>query len=299
MIRKPSPQLSRLFSSVALAVPLALAMSAASAQSPATPITAGNGQQTVTLGDTALTVYTYRPTTCEARSVLLVFHGVDRNPASYREHARPVADRLCAIVVAPLFDQARFPRDLYQYGGIMRKHVAAAPGTRTVDLIPALISWAQRASGQADMPYALLAHSAGSQFLDRVAAFVPLSASRIVLANPSTWVMPDVTTNAPFGFGGMADAATAESTLRAYLALPITVLLGQEDTKSKNLARSPQAEAQGKNRHERGLHAFQAAQETARQHNWPFNWRLVEVPGVGHNASAMFASPQAIEAFSP
>jgi len=289
------PRQTSLLLSTLLLSPLFLLASATAA-----PVPDGNGQQSVTLDTgTTLTVYTYRPPGCEPQLTLLVFHGIERNAADYRDDARPIAEQLCAVVVAPRFDKARFPRDLYQYGGITGKQGLAAPGTRTVDLIPALVSWAQRAAGSADMPYALLAHSAGAQFLDRVAAFVPLSASRIVLANPSTWVLPDLNTAAPFGFGGLGDADSAEQRLRAYLAQPVSVLLGQQDTKSKHLARSPQADAQGKNRHERGLRAFQAAQETARQHNWPFNWRLIEVPGVGHNATAMFASPQAITAFAP
>lgn len=292
MIRQISPLLCSAM--------LMLASTSTPAQPAPATVTAGNGQQNVTINGTALTVYTYRPATCEPRLALLVFHGVERNAADYRDYARPLADQLCAIVVAPLFDKARFPRDLYQYGGVMGKQGATAPGTRTIDLIPPLISWAQRASGQRDLPYALLAHSAGAQFLDRVAAFIPLpAASRIVLANPSTWVLPDLTTAAPFGFGGIGDAGSSQQLLQAYLAQPITVLLGQQDTKSKNLARSPQADAQGKNRHERGLRAFQAAQEIARTRNWPFNWRLIEVPGVGHNATAMFASPQAVAAFAP
>jgi hypothetical protein len=32
---------------------------------------------------------------------------------------------------------------------------------------------------------------------------------------------------------------------------------------------------------------------------WPFNWRLVELPGTGHSATQMFASKQALEALRP
>jgi hypothetical protein len=33
--------------------------------------------------------------------------------------------------------------------------------------------------------------------------------------------------------------------------------------------------------------------------SWKFNWRLVELPGVGHSARKMFSAPQAFEALSP
>jgi hypothetical protein len=41
---------------------------------------------------------------------------------------------------------------------------------------------------------------------------------------------------------------------------------------------------------------FLQAQAVAQQHNWPFNWRLIRVPGVGHDAKSMFAAPMAGDA---
>jgi hypothetical protein len=89
---------------------------------------------------------------------------------------------------------------------------------------------------------------------------------------------------------------SAETLLQRYLAAPVTVLLGQEDTGSKNLVENDAAEAQGATRFARGESTFHQAEAVARQHGWPFNWRLVEVPGVGHNAKSIFASPQAADA---
>ncbi len=49
----------------------------------------------------------------------------------------------------------------------------------------------------------------------------------IVIANPSTWVLPSMTDAAPYGFGKLPDPSRG---CGAYLALPITVLLGAADT---------------------------------------------------------------------
>ena len=238
-----------------------------------------------------LQVYTYRPTACEPRMLILVFHGVSRNAGPYRDHARPLADWACAVIVAPEFDRRRFPQALYQYGGLQ-----APAGERTVDLVPQLVRWAQDAIGQSALPLILLGHSAGAQFLDRVAGFAATGAVRIVVANPSTWVWPSTEVAMPFGFGGGPDAAAA---LQAYLALPVTVLLGTSDVRTRDLDMSPQAMAQGPNRYSRGVAAFRAAQEAARAHGWTFGWRLLEVPGVGHNATKMFASAEAAQALAP
>jgi hypothetical protein len=99
----------------------------------------------------------------------------------------------------------------------------------------------------------------------------------------------------PYGLGG---APAAEASLRAYLALPITVLLGGEDTGTNNLASEPEAVAQGVNRLERGRNTFARAKATAAARGWRFGWRLAEVPGVGHDSAGMFASPQAAMALS-
>jgi hypothetical protein len=38
------------------------------------------------------------------------------------------------------------------------------------------------------------------------------------------------------------------------------------------------------------------AEELAREKGWRFNWRLVEVPGVGHDGKAMFEHANVAEA---
>ncbi len=287
-----------------MALPLlgALVFSAGAAQVLAEPIGPGNAQQIASVDGVDLPVFTYRPSGCQPRFLLLVFHGVGRDGGPYRDHARPLADHVCAIVVAPQFDQKRFPRDEYQYGGMTSASIASgasttsAAGRRTVDLIPGLVRWARDAAGQTELPYILLGHSAGAQFVDRVAAYAPVTAARVVVANPSTWVLPDTKTAIPFGFDGLGTDEVEEKALRAYLAEPLTVLLGQDDVHQRWLAQGKHARAQGDNRYDRGTHAFHAAEEVARRNGWAFGWRLIEVPGVGHDAAAMFGSPQAVEA---
>jgi hypothetical protein len=59
------------------------------------------------------------------------------------------------------------------------------------------------------------------------------------------------------------------------------------------------ATAQGANRYQRGLNTYKTAQALAQARGWPFNWKLVEVPDVGHSASRMFRSEQAAAALNP
>ena len=77
------------------------------------------------------------------------------------------------------------------------------------------------------------------------------------------------------------------------------MLLGQDDTGSRNLATSDEAEEQGATRLARGQMVFTEAQAVAREHGWPFGWQLAIVPGTGHDARRMFTSDQAFAALPP
>jgi hypothetical protein len=256
-------------------------------------IAPGASEHSAELLGTRLNVFTYRPESTPRR-VLVVFHGLNRDAGPYRDNARSLADRIGAIVVSPEFDAERFSTDLYQRGGVAPHGAFVPPGQRTVDMIAPLVAWARQASGQPALPHALVGHSAGGQFLSRIAAFAATDAAHVVIANPSTWVLPSTQDAVPYGFGGTPEPDKA---LRAYLELPITALLGTDDIGTHNLSSEPEAVAQGVNRLERGRNIFAKAQAAARERGWRFGWRLVEVPGVGHNAAEMFGSSQAAGIF--
>jgi hypothetical protein len=154
-------------------------------------------------------------------------------------------------------------------------------------------------AGGRPLAYSLLGHSAGAQFLDRLAAFVPTEARRIVVANPGSYVFPSLQIAAPYGLGKVYSGADGEAQLRRYLEQPITIYLGQGDVRADDRDPSPEAQAEGASRYQRGRNAFNVAKALAQARGWPFNWRLVELPGVGHNARKMFAAPQASEALAP
>ncbi len=228
-----------------------------------------------------------------------MFHGNGRTAESYRDAARPLADRACLVIYAPLLDEERFPNWRYHRGGVVLDGEVQPQEDWTVGLVDDLIDWAQEQEGRPDAPSFLYGHSAGGQFLSRVAAYErPSEARRIIIANPSTYVWPDLEEDAPYGFDGLADEATTDDMLRAYLAAPVTVFLGAEDTGDEDLANNKPAQRQGENRLERGRNVFEDARRLARQNGWTFNWHLVEADDVGHEGGRMMRSPEMIEALS-
>ena len=114
-------------------------------------------------------------------------------------------------------------------------------------------------------------------------------------ANPGTHTFPTLSAKFPYGFGGLPQELRTDEFLRAYLAQPLTIYLGSEDTeRDEHLDILPAAEAQGKFRDrkkchfERGKNAFAAAKSLAAERKWPFGWKLAVVNGIGHDHEKMF-----------
>ena len=255
----------------------------------------GSGELATEQRGITLSVFTYRPGGCEPRGVLLVFHGNSRNADDYRDYARPFADRACLSVYAPRFDRERFRSWRYHRGGVIRRDVIQWRYRWTVSIIQDLVQWAQEREGAPDKPVYLFGHSAGGQFLSRVAAYAPpAGVRRFVVANPSSHVWPSLDERIPYGFGWFPEAAAA---LKTYLNQPVTIYLGSRDTGSRLLSQKQGAVRQGANRLERGRNTFNAARALAREKGWDFNWQMVIAPGVGHNARRLFRAPEADSAF--
>ena len=259
----------------------------------------GSGELTTTQRGITLSVFTYRPEGCASRGVLLVFHGKSRNADRYRDLARRFARRTCLSVYAPRFDRERFKSWRYQRGGIVRRLIPESPDDWTVSLVQGLVNWALEQDGGAGKPVYLFGHSAGGQFLSRVAAYAPpMGVRRFVIVNPSSHVWPSLDEPIPYGFGGFPSwFPKPVPSLKRYLSLPLTIYLGSEDTGSKNLLRNSAADRQGVNRFERGENVFQAAQALARENGWEFNWKLVTAFGVSHSVRRMLHDPVAEIAF--
>ena len=252
----------------------------------------GPARRRVDIGGAQIVVFTYRPVRCGDGPLLLVCHGRQRNAEEYRDHARGLADRCGMLVMAPLFDHQWGGRRRYQAGGLLQGGRVAPREAWTWDVVPRLVAAVREQEGRPGLPYFLLGHSAGAQFLLRLSAFVPTQARRLVLANPGSWLFPTRDMPYPYGFGNLPPSLVSDRLIRSYLAQPITFLLGSEDsTRDEDLDVSADADRQGEHRLERGRNAFRAASVLARRRGWDLGWRLVEAPGVGHDHEAVFDSP--------
>lgn len=153
--------------------------------------------------------------------------------------------------------------------------------------------------GQPSKPVFIYGHSAGAQWVSRVAAYNPVSnVQRYVVANPSTWVFPDDRAQ-PFGFGHLASGSVRNAAIAAYLALPLTVYIGSADNdpNDPDLDTSSDAMAQGAHRLERAQNVYAAAQSAATSLSVPLNWTYVVANGVGHAGTSMLNAAERNQAF--
>lgn len=256
----------------------------------ASPIPVGPGERTLRVGKHKLRVFTYKPARYRGGPLLVVFHGMKRNAGDYRDFAISVADRFGMVVAAPKFDLRTYPIGRYQRGGIVGRSGLLPRARWTTTAALALVDALRRDEGKPKLDFHLLGHSAGGQIVGRLAAFSPNKAKRIIVANPSSWVFPDLDVPFPHGFGGRTASLASQAALKRFLALPIVVYLGTADVGRSSLENTRGARAQGRSRYERGRNFFKAGRALAKKKGWPIGWRLVTVPGVGHSGELMFAS---------
>ena len=209
---------------------LALFFSAAAVS--AAPLQVGVGKIECPNGTEPITVFTYKPPTFREGPLIVVCHGVSRNAEDYRNYAITMAERFGAIVVTPLFDAQRFPSARYQRGGLVGADGKAQPSEAwTYAVIPKIVAHVRTLENKtaATMPYYLIGHSAGGQFLVRLAAFLPGDAVRIVAANPGSDLFPTRDQDFGYGFGGLPAELNNDEVIRRYLAVPLTYYLGTDD----------------------------------------------------------------------
>jgi poly(3-hydroxybutyrate) depolymerase len=289
-----SSRLRRLLSALAAFVFTVASVTA----STATPIVPGKGRILVEAGET-LEVFTYKPANYAGGPLLLVFHGVGRNAEEYRDFAIPLADRFGFLLVAPLFDKERFPTDRYQRGGVFKAGALQPREAWTFAMVPRIVESVRRLEARPELPFWMIGHSAGGQFVVRLVALAgTLGASGVVAANPGTHLFPTREAPFSFGFGGLPETVADADAVRRYVEAPLVLFLGTGDVdgEHRSLNRDAEAMKQGATRLERGRNCFAAAETLARERGWKFGWRKVEVPGTQHDAAQMFAAPEAKEA---
>lgn len=239
----------------------------------------------------ALDVYYYVPRDATVDSpVLLALHGSGRDAEGLREDWVAKAEQYDVLVFAPEFTDTAFPGSSgYILGNVF------ADGNDPVGQAPKpLEQWAfsvieplfddilARTENRAQT-YDLFGHSAGGQFLHRFVLFFPNARyDRVVATNAGWYTVPDPAIGFPYGLAN----SPLEDDPPLWFDRDLTIFLGEDDTdpNSAGLRHTPEADAQGLNRFERGNHFHSRSRALS---TGAFEWNLETTPGVAHDQRRM------------
>lgn len=220
--------------------------------------------------------------------ILFVCHGTDRNANDYRDNWIELAKKHKVIIIAPEFSDKYYPKSLgYNLGNMFDLQNKPVPEKKwSFSVIDPIFNFVVKQINGNQTFYDIFGHSAGAQFTHRFIMFKNTSkVNRIVLANAGWYTMPDFSVDFPYG---LKNTSLNTTTITPILKQKVIVLLGDKDTKrTKNLRKTPEADAQGKNRYERGLTYFKTAKKLSDSKGVDFGWKQEIVPNVGHSNAKM------------
>ncbi len=293
----------RFFRSAGIVLAALLASVLAVSIALAEPLPSGLGRFTLANEGEPIEVFTYKPPTYADGPLIVVIHGSDRDAEDHRNWAIHMAERFDALVVAPEFDRARFSDERYKRTlGVTLQGVPQPREKWTPNVIVRLVAEVRQREGRPGLPYYMIGHSGGGQFVSKMAMFLPDGAKGFVACNPGSYPFPWRDEKFPYGIGGLPDDLAGDEALRRFHAQPLALLIGTGDVwqhAEDGFDTSSGAMRQGPVRLARAQNFFLTSRKIAAERGWPFNWRLVEVPWVGHQARYMFKARELEQAMFP
>jgi len=243
--------------------------------------------------DRPLVLHAARPRQYDAATpVLFAHHGVRRNGRDYRDYWLDLVDEARVLAIAIEFPEASFPEYLwYHFGNLHTKDGTPNPREAWTFGIDVRLFEQLHAQGVTSrQSYGLAGHSAGGQYVHRMLSFGFRDEVAVaVSANAGTYAMPDLATPWPFGLG---ETDVDTEGLRALLAFPITAMAGTEDvlTTGRFFPKGPRSMRQGATRYERAQNYVQSGHAAAAALQTSCAWKVIDVPGVGHDGKGMSAA---------
>lgn len=222
--------------------------------------------------------YVYVPRLVMPGAPLVVaVHGISRNAREHAHELASFAEEYGAVLVAPLFDEERFP-DYQRLGRPSRGQRA----DRTLDAIVAEVG---RTTGADVRKLYLFGFSGGGQFVHRYAMAYPERVASYVVGAAGWYTFPDETLSYPRGTDTGRCFRDVCFEPQRYLQVPALVLVGERDVHEGVAMRhgSRVNEQQGDSRFERGERWIEAMSAAAREHGFDTRFEFASLPRSGHS----------------
>ena len=217
--------------------------------------------------------------------LLIVIPGASRDAQRFHGSWLSLANENKFTVVTIGAPKPLFPDELsYNAGGVTDKNGTV---TREISWLfsaiePIFNDVKKRHRIQTDR-FHLFGHSAGGGFVHRFLLFKPRApVVRAVAANPAFVTLPSYNNNYPFGLEGLSVDGNA---LKSWFGLNMAIVLGEKDLgpRTQPLSNGKEAREQGPHCFARGTLLYKVSKQLAKEKKAVFNWRLITVPGVGHD----------------
>jgi hypothetical protein len=240
--------------------------------------------------DQTLYLHAARPLAYTPRTpMLFVHHGVGRNGEAYRDYWLPLAEEHNILAIALEFPEASFPDYLrYHFGNMHNEDGSLNPRENwTYGIVPRLFDALRDTGVTMRERYGVFGHSAGGQFVHRMLSFGFRDRVAVAVgANAGTYAMPDLDVPWPFGLG---QTEVTPETLASVLNFPLTIMAGTNDTKTtgRYFPKGPRSMRQGETRWHRAHNYVRLGHTQAEAMGTHCAWRVIDVPGVGHDGHGM------------
>jgi pimeloyl-ACP methyl ester carboxylesterase len=236
-------------------------------------------------------VWYYNPARFSAGGgkVIFAMHSSDRDAKAVRAQWRSYADLHGALILAPEFSREYYPKGRHYNRGNVRnsKGQIQQASDWTFNTIEEIFDLVRGEFPAAPNRYSLQGHSAGGQFVHRMAMMSPdYRIETAVAANSGWYLLPDENYNYPCG---VSNVSKNQQNLSSGYARNLVVALGTKDNdpNAKWLNHDSCAEMQGSHRYARGKFFYDYARKDAANRGVAFNWKLVEVQEARHNSADM------------
>jgi len=209
--------------------------------------------------------------------VVVAVHGIGRGAREQAELLAPRAEAAGALLVAPLFEEDRFP-DYQRLGRQSR-------GDRADHALDRVLDDVAHALGIELGPLMLFGFSGGGQFVHRYALVYPHRVRKLVVAAPGWFTLPDPEQPFPLGTADCPDLPGVHFDLERFLRIPSLTVVGRHDTKrDASLRRSRSLDTtQGRNRVARARNWVEALRRAARTRGLDTRFRFRRLQHSAHD----------------
>ncbi len=234
-----------------------------------------------------------------SKKVIFAMHGSERNATGVIERWKSHADIYGALVIAPEFNTDHYPLERHYGRGNVRDENGDIRDRNdwTYMTIEEIFDLVRQEIPDSPNVYSIQGHSAGGQFVHRLVLMLPDARIETAVPAGAGWyLLPDEYDDYPCG---IADIEPIDMDLGKSYAKNLVIMLGtdDDDPNSPGLNHDACAETQGSNRYDRGHYFYSFIESDAVSRSQLFNWTVVDIPGVGHDADLM-AEPGAEAIFA-